>query len=69
MLCIGVAEMPITRQLIKLGNSKVIAIPLSWIRYVEKETGQPLKTVGLDVSDTIKIYPVFEKKANGASKR
>ncbi len=56
--------MPITRHLIRVGNSAAVTIPSSWIKNIEREIGQKLTAVALDVSNTITIYPIFEKKTN-----
>lgn len=56
--------MRITRKIINLGNSSVISLPKSWVKYAEAETGQKLKTVSLEVNGVIKLSPYFDKIAS-----
>jgi len=54
--------MPIIRKVIELGNSKAICIPKSWFEYYEKETGQKIDEVSIEVNRELKILPYTPKK-------
>jgi hypothetical protein len=54
--------MPILKKIITHGGSRGITLPSSWIALVEKETGQTLKEVLMEVDGNITITPVLEKK-------
>jgi hypothetical protein len=59
--------MPILKKIIAHGGSRGITLPSSWIALVEKETGQKLKEVLMEVDGEIIIRPVIEKKGSGGS--
>ena len=59
MVCI---KMPIIRKVTVVGASKGITLPKSWIEWVEKETGQKLTKVLLEIDRTITIIPYIRGK-------
>jgi len=54
--------MPIIRKVIELGNSKAICIPKSWFEYYEREMGEQIKEVAIEVNRVLRITPFTEKK-------
>jgi len=54
--------MPIIRKVILVGNSKAVCIPKSWFEYYEKETGQKISEVTIEVNRELKILPYIPKK-------
>jgi len=53
--------MPLIRKLVKLGNSQAITIPSSWLNYLEKQTGQKIRSVTIEVNGVLKVAPIIEK--------
>ena len=49
--------MPLLRKLIKVGNSRAVVIPPSWIELHEKKTGQILEEVMMEVDGVITLRP------------
>jgi antitoxin component of MazEF toxin-antitoxin module len=54
--------MPIVRKITGHGGSRGVTLPASWINLIEKETGQKLKAVLMDIDGLITIKPLIEKK-------
>jgi antitoxin component of MazEF toxin-antitoxin module len=54
--------MPITRKILKVGNSKAITIPATWLSNAEEQEGRKITAMALEVDRVITIQPVFEKK-------
>jgi len=54
--------MPIVRKITGHGGSRGVTLPASWINLIEKETGQKLKAVLIDIDGLITIKPLIEKK-------
>jgi len=57
-------EMPIIRKVIKVGHSRAVCIPKSWLEYHEKEKGKPIEAVAIEVNGKLTITPyTVEKEA------
>jgi antitoxin component of MazEF toxin-antitoxin module len=56
--------MPITRKLIQIGGSKAVTIPSSWIDNIEKERGEHIDEVLMELNGDIKIYVLPKDKKN-----
>ncbi|RLI19439.1 hypothetical protein DRO54_08470 [Candidatus Bathyarchaeota archaeon] len=54
--------MPIIRKVIELGNSKVVALPKSWVNFYEQEAGVRVELVAIEVNEELKIRPYIPKK-------
>ena len=54
--------MPIIRKVIEVGNSKAVCLPKSWFEYYEKETGQRISQVAIEVNRVLKIEPLLPKE-------
>lgn len=48
--------MPIIRKLIKVGNSRGVTIPDTWIEEIEKRTGKIITEVKMELNGIITIY-------------
>lgn len=48
--------MPIIRKLVKVGNSRMVTIPPDWLEFYERETGQPVEEVLMELNNEITIY-------------
>lgn len=57
-----VKRIPIIRKVLEVGNSKCIAIPKSWFKFIENETGQEVKEVAIVVNRKLTIEPYFKRK-------
>jgi len=57
--------MPIIRKIIPLGNSEVVSIPRSWLRFYEKQTGQEINEVTVEVNRKLIIEPYVTVKEGG----
>jgi antitoxin component of MazEF toxin-antitoxin module len=53
---------PILRKVITHGDSRGVTLPASWLEYIERKSGRPLKEVSMDVDSVITIKPVLESK-------
>jgi len=61
--------MPIIRKIIEVGKtSKGIILPKSWLEYYEKETGEKIEKVAMEVNRVLTITPLLEKKKRDPSK-
>lgn len=55
--------MPITRKIIRHGNSRVVSLPKSWLVNAEEKAGKKIVAVALEVNNVITVAPVFEKES------
>ena len=54
--------MPIIRKVVKVGDSKGITIPKSWLDYIEKENEVEVTEVAIEVDKVLTIQPILPKK-------
>jgi hypothetical protein len=55
--------MPIIRKVIDVGKtSKAVILPKSWLEYYEKQTGEKIDKVTMEVNRVLKIEPLVEKE-------
>ena len=47
--------MPIPRKVIKIGGSRYIAIPPSWLEYHEKKSGKPVEELLMELNNSITL--------------
>jgi hypothetical protein len=52
--------MPIRRKICKIGDSKAIFLPKSWIDLLEEKHGR-IEAVMMDVNDWLTIRPITKK--------
>jgi len=50
--------MPLKRRIMKVGTSRVVALPSDWLDWLEEKLGKKVEEVLLEVNDCIKIMPV-----------
>ena len=60
--------MPIIQKVIKVGDSKGITLPKSWLEYYERQTGQVLSEVTVEINNKLIIRPLFQGDNSNASK-
>jgi antitoxin component of MazEF toxin-antitoxin module len=54
--------MPLLKKIVVHGGSRGVNLPASWLTLIEKETGQKLREVLMEVNGEITIRPLIEKK-------
>jgi hypothetical protein len=54
--------MPIIRKVTTVGEAKGITLPKSWLDWVERQTGKPVREVLLEIDKTITIIPILEEQ-------
>ncbi len=59
--------MPIIRKLVKVGNSRMVTIPPDWLAYYERQTGQPVEEVLMELNGQITIYIKPKVDINGSA--
>jgi antitoxin component of MazEF toxin-antitoxin module len=47
--------MPLTRKLIRVGNSRAVVIPPGWLRYYEEKSGAPIVSILMELNNVITI--------------
>ena len=47
--------MPLKRKLIKVGNSRAVIIPASWLTFYQDKLGKPVTEVLLEVNNVITV--------------
>jgi len=50
------------RKIFEIGNSRAIIIPKGWLDFYEKDTGQKIVEVAIEVNKVLTIEPVLAKK-------
>jgi len=58
-------KVPIIRKVIEIGNSKGITIPKSWFEFYEKEAGEKIEEVSIEVNRVLIIAPMFKENRKG----
>ena len=58
----GEKETPIVRKLIQVGGSRAISLPKSWLGLIEKESGQTIREVAVEVNGCLTIQPILPKQ-------
>jgi antitoxin component of MazEF toxin-antitoxin module len=56
--------LPIIRKVIQVGNSRAISLPKSWLDLLERETGESVNEVKMEVDNVITISPILPKKVS-----
>lgn len=55
-------NLPIIRKVIQVGKSKAVTLPSSWLEFYEKETGERIDKVTIEVNRVLKVAPLLKKK-------
>jgi len=59
----GELRLPLLRKIVKIGNSRCVSLPATWLEYYEKELGKEIKNVAMVIKGRfITISPYFEKE-------
>jgi hypothetical protein len=53
--------MPITRKLIKIGHSRNVTLPSTWLSYAETKAKRKIVAVAMEVNGSIILKPIFEE--------
>lgn len=56
--------MPIIRKIFEIGGSKAITLPRSWFDFHERQSGEKISEVAIEVDDTLTVIPVLPKRGN-----
>jgi antitoxin component of MazEF toxin-antitoxin module len=59
--------MPIIRKILKVGNSKAVSLPKSWLEFYERDNGLEIKEVAIEVDKVLIITPILPKKEASAA--
>jgi antitoxin component of MazEF toxin-antitoxin module len=57
--------MPLIRKITKIGNSKAVFLPKTWLEYHEEENDQQIKKVTIEVNEELRIKPVLNRRRRG----
>ena len=53
--------MPLIQKVIQIGDSRAVTIPKSWLTYYERQSGQSIKEVSVEVNGKLTIRPIIER--------
>jgi hypothetical protein len=56
-----VIKIPIIRALTVSGDSKVVTIPASWLRYAEQQKHKKIIAISMEVDGALILKPIFEE--------
>jgi antitoxin component of MazEF toxin-antitoxin module len=62
LIVIGDTKTPIIRKIMKLGCSKGITLPKSWLEFLERQYGSAIEEVAVEVDRVLIISPILPKK-------
>lgn len=54
--------MPLIQKVIQVGDSRAVTIPKSWLAYYERQSGQTIKEVSVEVNGKLIIKPILPKE-------
>jgi antitoxin component of MazEF toxin-antitoxin module len=54
--------MPIIRKILRVGNSKAVSIPKSWLEFYERDGGFVITEVAIEVDKVLTITPILPRK-------
>jgi hypothetical protein len=56
--------MPLIRRIVPYGKtSRGVILPKSWLRYYEKQNGQTIREVAVEVNGKLTIQPILKETA------
>lgn len=56
--------MPLIQKVIQVGDSRAVTIPKSWLAYYERQSGEIIKEVSVEVNDKLIIRPILKDDGN-----
>lgn len=61
--------MPLLQKVIKVGHSRMIVLPSSWLKYNEQKMGEEIIEVAVEVDGDLRIRPLTkeDEKPGGGS--
>lgn len=60
--------MPIIRKVLQHGNSKAVSIPKSWLEWIERQSGETVKELLIEVDGSLVIQPILSKTGDSEKK-
>jgi len=57
---------PLIQKVIRIGDSRAVTIPKSWLEQIERETGKKVKEVAVEVNGVLTIKPILPKEKEPA---
>jgi antitoxin component of MazEF toxin-antitoxin module len=54
--------MPLIQKLIRVGDSHAVTIPKTWLLYYEKQNGQKIREVAVEINGKLIISPILQKE-------
>lgn len=61
--------MPIIRKIIRVGTSKAVSLPKSWLTFYERQYGQCITEVSVEVNGKLIIRPILSEVARNHESR
>jgi antitoxin component of MazEF toxin-antitoxin module len=53
--------MPLIQKVIQVGDSRAVTIPKSWLVYYERQSGESIKEVSVEVDGRLIIRPILNR--------
>jgi antitoxin component of MazEF toxin-antitoxin module len=53
--------LPLIQRIIQVGDSRAVTIPKTWLVYYERESGQRIEEVAVEVNGKITISPILKE--------
>lgn len=54
--------MPIKRSVFKIGDSRGITLPKSWLELIEETSGKTITEIAIEVNSVLTIIPIIDGK-------
>jgi antitoxin component of MazEF toxin-antitoxin module len=61
-------RMPLIQKIIQIGDSRAVTIPASWLAYYERQKGQTIKEVAVEVNGKLTIRPILKEAQRNEEK-
>lgn len=55
-------QMPLIQKVIQVGDSRAVTIPKSWLVYYERQSGQRIREVVVEVNGKLTIRPILKRE-------
>jgi antitoxin component of MazEF toxin-antitoxin module len=59
-------EVPLIQKIIQVGDSRAVTIPKSWLVYYERQSGQRINEVAVEVNGKLTIRPILKEAQESA---
>ena len=57
--------MPLLQKVIRVGTSRMIVLPSSWLKYNEQKLGEEIVEVAIEVNGDLRIKPLTKDEIKG----